>query len=72
VPTVPSGALFREGNAWKTYIYQNGTARLTPIEAGHSDGTLTEIISGLMPGGKVLLHPPDVVKDGTRVKERGE
>ena len=70
VPTVPSGALFREGNAWKTYIYQNGTARLTSLEAGHSDGTLTEIISGLKPGDKVLLHPPDVVKDGSSVKER--
>ena len=71
VLTVPSGALFREGNAWKTYIYQNGTARLTALEAGHSDGNLTEIISGLKPGDKVLLHPPDVVKDGTSVKERG-
>lgn len=72
VLTVPSGALFREGNAWKTYIYQNGTARLTAVEAGHSDGNLTEILSGLKPGDKVLLHPPDVVKDGTRVKERPE
>ena len=71
VLTVPSGALFREGNTWKTYIYQNGTARLTPLETGHSDGNLTEIISGLKPGDKVLLHPPDVVKDGSSVKERG-
>ena len=71
VLTVPSGALFREGNAWKTYIYQNGKARLTPLEAGHTDGTHTEIISGLKPDDRVLLHPPDVVKDGTSVKERG-
>ena len=71
VLAVPSGALFREGNTWKTYIYQNGTARLTPLETGHSDGTLTEITRGLSPGDKVLLHPPDVVKDGSSVKERG-
>ena len=72
VLTVPSGALFREGNAWKTYIYQNGLARLAAVEAGHSDGNRTEILGGLKPGDKVLLHPPDVVKDGTRVKERPE
>ena len=70
VLVVPSGALFREGNAWKTFIYQNGRARLTAMEAGHSDGHLTEVRSGLQSGDKVLLHPPDTVKDGSRVTER--
>lgn len=67
---VPAGALFREGNAWKTYLYQNGKARLTAIEAGHSDGRFTEILSGLQAGDQVLLHPPDTVKDGSAVTER--
>ena len=66
VLAVPAGALFREGNTWKTFVYQDGSARLTTIEAGHSDGRLTEVLSGLKPGDKVLLHPPDTVKDGTR------
>jgi len=70
VLAVPSGALFREGNIWKTYIYQNGRARLTPIETGHSDGRLTEVLSGLRAGDKVLLHPPDAVRDGASVTER--
>jgi HlyD family secretion protein len=70
VLVVPSGALFREDNAWKTFIYQNGKAVLTAIEAGHSDGRLTEVLSGLRPGDKVLLHPPDVVKDGSDVREK--
>lgn len=64
---VPSGALFREGNDWKTYIYQNGKAVLRAIGAGHSDGRFTEVLSGLNAGEKVLLHPPDTVKDGTAV-----
>jgi HlyD family secretion protein len=72
VLVVPSGALFREGNAWKTFVYQNGRARLTSIKAGHSDGRLTEVLSGLTSGDKVLLHPPDTVKDGTAVRERGD
>ena len=70
VLVVPAGALFREGNQWKTFIYQNNKARLTSVQTGHSDGHLTEVRGGLQPGTKVLLHPPDTVKDGTAVKER--
>lgn len=70
VLAVPAGALFREGNAWKTYIYQNGRARVATVEAGHSDGRFTEVLSGLSAGDKVLMHPPDTVGDGTRVRER--
>jgi HlyD family secretion protein len=72
VRVVPSGALFREGNQWKTFVYQNGRARLTGIEAGRSDGRFTEVVSGLEPGDKVLLHPPDTVRDGTAVRMRGD
>lgn len=72
VLVVPSGALFREGNAWKTFIYQDGVARLAKVEAGHTDGRHTEILSGLKDGDKVLKHPPDTVKDGVSVVERGQ
>lgn len=70
VPAAPAGALFREGDKWMTYVYQNGAAKHVNLEAGHSDGRFTEILSGLTPGDKVLLHPPDTVKDGTPVVER--
>ena len=67
---IPAGALFREGNHWKTYVYQNGNARLVAVEAGRSDGRFIEVHSGLKAGDKVLLHPPDTVEDGSRVRER--
>ncbi len=67
---VPAGALFREGNEWKTFVFENGRARLTAIEAGRSDGRLTEVISGLEAGDPVLLHPPDTVRDGSAVRVR--
>jgi HlyD family secretion protein len=67
---VPAGALFREGNVWKTYVLGSGRAQLRAIDVGHSDGRLTEILSGLQVGDEVLLHPPDTVGDGTRVKKR--
>ena len=69
---VPAGALFREGNAWQTYIFRDGTAKLTPVQAGHSDGRFTEILSGVEAGDEVLLHPPDTVKDGASVIKRGK
>jgi HlyD family secretion protein len=72
VLTIPAGALFREGNVWKCFIYQDGTARLVTVEAGHSDGRGTEVLAGLKAGDRVLMHPPDTVKDGIAVKERGE
>ncbi len=70
VLVVPAGALFREGNAWKTYLFRDDTAKLTTIEAGHSDGRFTEILSGISAGDEVLLHPPDTVKNGTAVVKR--
>lgn len=72
VPVIPSGALFREGNAWKTFVYQEGKAKLVSIEAGHTDGRTTEVLSGLSPGDEVLLHPPDTVKAGSSVRKRSE
>lgn len=64
---LPAGSLFREGNEWKTYVFKNGAARITTIEAGHSDGRFTEVLSGVSEGDEVLLHPPDTVKDGSSV-----
>lgn len=70
VLTVPAGALFREGNAWKTYRFLGGVAQLSTVEVGHSDGRFTEILKELQAGDEVLLHPPDTVKDQTRVQKR--
>jgi len=66
----PAGALFREGNAWKTYVLRNGQAELTAITAGRSDGRFTEILRGLNADDEVILHPPDTIKDGASVTKR--
>ena len=70
VLVAPAGALFRQGSVWKTFIYRDDRARLTTIDAGRSDGRRTQILSGLKAGDKLLLHPPDNVEDGSRVRER--
>jgi HlyD family secretion protein len=70
VMLVPAGALFREGVDWKTFVYEGGKAKKVTIEAGRSDGRMTEVVKGLDLGTQVLLHPPDTVKDGVAVTER--
>ena len=69
---VPAGALFREGSEWKTFVFDGGIARKKSLEAGHTDGRMTEVLQGLEPGTQVLLHPPDTVKDGAAVQKRAQ
>lgn len=66
----PSGAIYREGNAWKAMVLRGGRARAVEVRADHSDGRMTEITGGLKEGDVLLVHPPDTVKDGSRVKAR--
>lgn len=67
---VPSGALFREGREWKTFVLNAGKAKKQAVETGHTDGKMTEVLKGLKAKDQVLMHPPDVVKDGTEVTPR--
>lgn len=67
---VPSGALFREGREWKTFILRAGKAAKVVVETGRTDGKSTQVLSGLSKGDLVLMHPPDVVADGSEVTQR--
>jgi HlyD family secretion protein len=69
---VPSGALFREGSEWKTFLFDNGNAKVVTVKAGRTDGKLTQVLEGLKAGDEVLMHPPDTVKDGSDVVKRDE
>ena len=68
---VPTGALFRRGNDWMTFVLAGGNARLTKVEIAHNNGLAAEVRSGLQQGQSVILHPPDALADGAAVKTRG-
>ena len=70
VLTVPVGALFRSGNEWAVYAVKGGRARATPLEIGHRNAQLTEVLSGLSAGDRVVVHPSDRVRDGSAVAQR--
>ena len=67
---VPTGSLFREGEAWSAFAVENGRARLRALEIGRSGGLVAEVVSGLQEGDQVLLHPGDSIVEGLRVAPR--
>lgn len=65
---VPEGALFRHRRRWHAFKIVDGTATLTPVKTGLRDGRVREVLEGLRPGDKLILHPDNTIQDGTRVK----
>jgi len=67
---IPTGALFRRGGDWMTFLFEGGKARQTKVEIAHNNGVTAEVRSGLTGGQRVLLHAPDAVADGAKVQAR--
>jgi HlyD family secretion protein len=68
--TVPVGSLFRRGDQWAVLVADGGTAHLTTIEIGERNQTMAHVVSGLTEGQRVVLHPPDTLADGGRIRAR--
>jgi HlyD family secretion protein len=66
----PLAALFREGDDWAVFVVRRGRALLQTVEVGHRNATTAEIVVGLAPGDKVVLHPSLDVVDGVRLDPR--
>ncbi|MCL4676083.1 MAG: HlyD family efflux transporter periplasmic adaptor subunit [Pararhodobacter sp.] len=64
---VPIGALFRQAGGWAVFVAEEGTARLRTIELGERNTDHAEVKQGLAAGDRVILHPSDVIADGTRI-----
>jgi HlyD family secretion protein len=69
---VPTSALFREGEAWAVYVLDGERARRRIIELGHQTAQEAEVISGLHPGDRLIVHPPDTLADDVRVVVRSD
>ncbi|MCA9009976.1 MAG: HlyD family efflux transporter periplasmic adaptor subunit [Planctomycetaceae bacterium] len=70
VLTVPTGALFRDGDSWAVFVAAGNRARLTRVELGHRNDNEAEVLRGLKEGDRVILYPGDRVEDRTRIEER--
>ncbi len=58
----------REGQT-VVFVVQQGYGRQTAVTAGRGLGQVTEILSGLKGGERVILFPPGGLKDGDKVEE---
>jgi HlyD family secretion protein len=67
---VPSSAMFRTGDSWSTFVAEDGRAVLRAVEIGRTNGTESEVLSGLAEGEEVVLFPSAAVSDGQRIARR--
>lgn len=70
VVSAPSGALFREGSEWATFVRRGDRVRLAKIRVGRRNDRRVEILSGLEAGDQVVLHPGAGLADGGLIAER--
>jgi HlyD family secretion protein len=70
VVKVPTNALFRDQTRWAVYVVSGGRARRTIVDIGHQTAQEAEVLDGLTEGATVIVHPGDLVRDGTRIVNR--
>ncbi len=70
VVTVPSAALFRQGQNWAVFANADGRAVLREVEIGRNNGIEAQVLSGLEPGESVVQFPSANLTDGARIAER--
>jgi HlyD family secretion protein len=66
--SVPSSAVFREGDHWKLFVVQRGRARAREVSIGRRSDAGVEIRSGIAAGDTVVVFPSDRVFDDTRLQ----
>lgn len=64
---VPMGAIFRSGEEWAVLTAKGNMAHLQIVKLGQRNFDYAEVLDGLELGTKVILHPSDTVRDGTKI-----
>jgi HlyD family secretion protein len=67
---IPTGALFRRGGEWMTFRVVDGHSRMTKVTIDHNSGVYAEVLDGVAAGDPVIVHPPDAVADGIKIRRR--
>lgn len=71
VMRVPTSALFRSGTDWQVFrVDADERARAATVRLGRMNDQWAQVVQGLMPGDRVILHPGDKVAEGVRVRAR--
>lgn len=70
VVQVPTSALFRRGEDWAVYVIAGDVVRLTLVAVERRNAETAQVTSGVNPGDRVVVHPPDTLADGVRIRVR--
>jgi RND family efflux transporter MFP subunit len=65
---LPRSALANRAGTSSVFVVENGTARLKPVRLGREFGDLVEALEGIKAGEKVVIEPPERLRDGARVR----
>ena len=64
---VPDSAIVREGDETAVFVVNDGKAARREIRIGLSDGTKTEVLSGVLAGDRVIVEGQTGLPDGAAV-----
>lgn len=70
VTKVPASALFRTEEGWAVFVVENGRAVHRTVQVGQQAGLVAQVVAGVQPGEVVVIHPPNEIEDGVRVRVR--
>jgi HlyD family secretion protein len=70
VVKVPTSALFRVGKDSAVFQVKDDAVEQVIVKIGRQNGLEAEVIEGLAPGDRVVIHPSDQVESGVRVRQR--
>ena len=68
--SVPIGAVFRIGQDWATFVFEDGRARQRTLKLGARNADKAQVVEGLAENDRVVLHPSDQIADGVRIVSR--
>jgi HlyD family secretion protein len=69
---VPSSAVFRYQSGFAVFVVDHDRVRRTAVRIGHRGEFDVEIAGGIKSGQRVVVHPPNDLDDGTRVRMVGQ
>ncbi len=67
---VSPAALVSRGSGTVAFVVQDDRASERAVAVGPALGDVIEVLDGLRPGEKVVLNPPQKLKDGAKVKKK--
>ncbi len=67
---VKPAAVVDRGGRKVAFVVREDRVAETPVDLGGPMGEMVEVLRGLSPGDRVVLNPPESLKDGARVKPK--